>query len=132
MSGEEGCTTGAADWTRSARGCFTWGIPAAILLVSPVIGVRYLVIIWPVVLAFMGIACLLNARHCGRIHCYFTGPFFLLLAGAALLYGLGVLRLGARGWSTLSLTLVIGSAALCCVPERLLGRYRSSSRGSAC
>jgi len=31
--------------------------------------------------------------------CYFTGPFFLVLAGAALLYGIGGLPLGAKGWS---------------------------------
>jgi hypothetical protein len=67
----------------------------------------------------MGVACLLNVRRCGRTHCYFTGPFFLVLAAMGLLYGLGVLPLGARGWSTLSLALVIGSVVI-------LGRYRSS------
>jgi hypothetical protein len=38
----------------------------------------------------------------------------------------GVLPLGTRGWSTLSVALVIGSAILLCVPEWILGRYRSS------
>jgi len=117
MSSEVRDTTSDADWARGIRGCLTWGIPVAILLIAPVIGARYLVIVWPVVLALMGVPCLLNARRCGRIHCYFTGPFFLLLAGAALLYGLGVLPLGAKGWSMLSLALVIGSIALCCVPQ---------------
>jgi hypothetical protein len=106
------------------------GIPAVILLMSPTIDTRYLVIVWPVLLTFMGIACLLNARRCGRTHCYVTGPFFLLLAGGALLYGIGVLPLGPRGWSTLSLALVIGSVALCCGSEWILGRYRSSSNCS--
>jgi hypothetical protein len=115
------------DWTQGVRGCLTWGIPAALLIISPV---EYLVIVWPIVLTFLGMACLLNARRCGRIHCYFTGPFFLLLAGVGLLYGLGVLPLGARGWSTLSLALVIGSAILLCVPEWIFGRYRSSSNPS--
>ncbi len=63
---------------------------------------RYLVIVWPGLLTFMGVTCLVNARHCGRIHCYFTGPFFLVLAGVA----------------------------LCWVPEWILGRYRSSSNSS--
>jgi len=41
----------------------------------------------------------------------------MLLAGLGLLYGLGLLPLGARGWSTLSVALVIGSIMLICVPE---------------
>jgi len=97
------------------------------LLISPV---RYFVIVWPTLLTFMGVACLLNARSCGRIHCYVTGPFFLLLAGVGLLYGLGVLPLGVPGWSTLSVALVIGSAVFICVPEWIFGRCRSSSKPS--
>lgn len=114
----------SADWAHGLRGCLTWGIPAALLIISPE---RYFVVAWPTLLTFMGVACLLNAGRCGRMHCYFTGPFFLLLAGAGLLYGLGLLPLRARGWSTLSAVLVIGSALLICVPEWILGRYRSSS-----
>ena len=127
MNGEIGSTRRNADWTRGIRGCLTWGIPIAILLISATITTRYLVILWPVLLTFMGVACLLNARRCKRIHCYVTGPFFLLLAGIALLYGIGILPLGAHGWSTLSLALVVGSVALCCGSEWVFGRYRSSS-----
>jgi hypothetical protein len=112
-----------SDWASGLRGCLIWGIPAAGLFASPQ---RYLVIVWPVLLTFMGTACLLNARRCGRVHCYFTGPFFLLLAVLSLLYGLGVLPLGAHGWSTLSALLVIGSVLLICAPEWFAGRYRSS------
>lgn len=113
-----------ADWASGLRGCITWGIPATVLIMSPV---RYLVIVWPAALTFMGLACLLNARRCGRVHCYVTGPFFLLLALVGLLYGLGVVPLGARGWSMLSIGLVAGSVVLICVPEWLFGRYRSSA-----
>lgn len=119
-----------ADSTRGIRGCLTFGVPIAILLISSDIGTRYLVVVWPSLLTFLGVACLLNARRCGRTHCYVTGPFFLLLAGIALLYGIGVLPLGARGWSTLSLALVVGSVVLCCVPEWIFGRYRTSSHAS--
>ncbi len=107
------------------RGCLFWGIPIAILVISPE---RHFVIVWPTVLLFMGVACLLNARRCGCIHCYATGPFFLLLAALGLLYGIGVLPLGARGWSALSLALIVGSAVLTCVPEWILGRYRLRTR----
>lgn len=111
------------DWASGLRGCITWGIPAAVLIVSPV---QYFAIVWPAVLTFMGVACWLNARRCGRVHCYVTGPFFLLLALVGLLYGLGVVPLGARGWSMLSIALVVGSVVLVYVPEWLFGRYRAS------
>jgi len=130
MSGEVDRRRGAADLASGVRGCLTFGIPAAILLISPSIGTRYLVIVWPALLTFMGVACLLNARRCGRTHCYVTGPFFLILAGVALLNGIGILPLGARGWSTLSAAFAIGGALLCCVPEWLLGRYQNSSNSS--
>ena len=47
-------------------------------------------------LTWMGAACLHNARGCGRLHCYLTWPYFLLLALISLLYGVGVVPLGAR------------------------------------
>jgi hypothetical protein len=121
IGGAGGCEH-RSDWAGGLRGCLIWGIPAVALFASPQ---RYLVIVWPVLLTFMSTACILNARRCGRVHCYATGPFFLLLAILSLLYGVGVLPLGAHGWSKLSALLVIGSAVLICVPEWFLGRYRS-------
>ncbi len=128
MSPTASPAAGRVDWTRGVRGVLIWGIPAMVLLASPLMATRYLVIVWPVALTFMGVSCLMNARRCGRIHCYLTGPFFLVLAVMALLYGIGVLPLGPRGWSTLSLVLVAGSIALTCVPEWLLGKYRARER----
>ena len=66
-----------------------WVVPAIILAGTATLGRSYLVIIWPVLLAFMGGACLLNARRCGRLHCFITGPFFLILALVSLLYEIG-------------------------------------------
>lgn len=124
VDGESSCVKAPrTDWASGVRGCLIWGIPAAVLIMSPV---QYFVIVWPIVLTIMGLACSLNARRCGRIHCYVTGPFFLLLALVGLLYGLGVVPLGVRGWSMLSIALVVGSIIFICVPEWLFGRYRSS------
>jgi len=124
IGGNGGCAEAGADWATGLRGCLIWGIPAVALFVSPQ---RYRVIVWPVLLIFMGAACILNARRCGRVHCYVTAPFFLLLALLSLLYGAGVLPLGAHGWSTLSALFLIGSAVLTCVPEWFVGRYRKPS-----
>jgi hypothetical protein len=72
----------------------------------------------------MGVACIVNALRCGRVHCYLTGPFFLLMALIALSYGLGILHLGANGWNLLGLMTLIGAIALGCLPEMFLGKYR--------
>jgi hypothetical protein len=114
------------DWASGWRGLALWGVPISMLLAASRLPERYLVVIWPSVLTFMGVACLANARRCGRVHCYATGPFFLILAAIALLYGLGVIRLGSSGWNTLGLILLVGSIVLCCGLELLFGRYRSS------
>jgi hypothetical protein len=120
-------TLNPRDWAHGSSVLWIWCLPIAMLLLSARIGGRIQIIAWPALLAWMGTACLINARRCRRLHCYLTGPYFLLLALAAGLYGLGVLRLGARGWSILSVALVVGGAFLVYVPERLFGRYVGSN-----
>lgn len=78
----------------------------------------------------MGGACLINARRCRRFHCYLTGPYFLVLALTSFLYGIGVIPLGARGWSMLSVALAIGGPFLVYVPQWLFGQYRMLSLGT--
>jgi hypothetical protein len=120
----------AADWAGDARLLLIWGLPAAVLLVSPLVGTRYLVFLWPVLLAFMGFACLANASRCGRVHCYLTGPFMLVLAIVALLHGLAIISIGDQGWWILSVVFVLGNATLTWVPERIFGRYSCAVGGS--
>jgi hypothetical protein len=77
----------------------------------------------------MGAACIVNALQCKRVHCYITGPFFLLMALVTLLFGLGVVPLGRNGWNWLGLTILIGAVALWCLPELVWGKYRKSRAG---
>jgi hypothetical protein len=53
-------------------------------------------------------------------------PFFLLAALATLLYGTGVIPLGANGWNLIGMATLIGAIVLGCVPELLFGKYRGS------
>ena len=103
-------------------------LPALLLIASGNlnIGVAWRTAIWTISLSIMGSGCIVNALRCGRVHCYFTGPFFFVMAIVTLLYGLGLLALGERGWSTISLTVLIGAVVLCYVPEFSFGRYRQS------
>lgn len=90
--------------------------------------------VWTVALGTMGAACIVNALRCGRLHCYVTGPFFLVMALVTLLYGLGVVPQVRRGWNLIGLTILVGTIVLCCLPEMLLGKYRKghASNGNRC
>jgi len=102
-----------------------WLPAIAILAVGPLaISNGWRAVVWTVALGTMGMACIVNALRCGRVHCYLTGPFFFLMALAALSYGLGILHLGANGWNLLGLIALIGTIALWYLPEMFLGRYR--------
>ena len=112
----------AEDWTRSLRGqLLAWGLPVAGMVVAGVLDVQ--AALWPVALLWMGGACLMNGRRCGRMHCFFTGPFFLAMAVLALLLGLDIVSLGDRGWSWIGGGTLVGAALLTFLPERLWGKY---------
>jgi hypothetical protein len=101
-------------------------LPAAVLVASAFVPLSMVsrTAIWVVCLTTVGIGCVVNAFRCGRTHCYFTGPFFLLLALLALLFGLGIAPLGARGWNIIALAAAVGAILLCCLPETYFGRYK--------
>ena len=101
-------------------------LPAIAIVVAgaPAISNGWRTVVWTVALATMAVACIVNALRCGRVHCYVTGPFFLLMALVALSYGLGFLHLGGNGWDLLGLATLIGAIALWCLPEMFLGKYR--------
>ena len=82
--------------------------------------------VWTFAFSVAGVACLVNARRCGRLHCFFTGPVFLLAALASLLYGLDILPLGGHGWMWILDSAVVLSLLACCVLESLFGKYKTS------
>jgi hypothetical protein len=103
-------------------------LPILVLIASGFfeIGLGWRTGIWTAALTIMGAACVANALRCGRVHCYVTGPFLLVMAIIALLYGLGILRIGRDGWNALGLIVLIGFVVTYWLPERLFGRYRIS------
>ena len=115
------------DWVGSRRSyVIAWGIPSAALVAGSLFEPQVRTMIWTAALTWMGIACIVNALRCGRLHCYLTGPFFLLMAGATLSHGLRIFWLGAHGWLWLALILVfVGGGLLWYLPERLFGKYTS-------
>ena len=111
---------------------FLYWLPAIAIVVAgaPAISSGWRTAVWTVALATMGAACIVNALRCGRVHCYLTGPFLLLMALVGLSYGLGILRLRGNVWNLLGLITLIGGIALWCLPEMLLGKYRKGREES--
>ena len=101
-----------------------WCLPSFAFALGFFVSPGLKTVLWTLSLGFMGTVCLLNASRCGRIHCYFTGPFFIVGALASLGYGIGLLPFGPSGWKWIGDTTIIGAVVLSCIPELVLGRYR--------
>ena len=68
------------DWLGSrGRAVLAWWIPHAAIVVGLFVPTPTRVVIWTIALIWMGAACILNARQCGRTHCRYTGPYYLAM-----------------------------------------------------
>jgi hypothetical protein len=101
-----------------------WWVPIGAMLLAIPLPDGPKTAIWVVALAWMGGACLLNARRCGRVHCRYTGPFLLAMILPVLGHGTGLIPLGDNGWQWLGYATSGGVAAIWWGSERILGRYR--------
>lgn len=120
------------DWVSSRLSRFlAWGVPTAALVIAIFLPPPARTLIWSLSLLWMGVACIANATRCGRTHCYFTGPFFLIMAVAVALHGTSILWLGANGWIWLGTTIVVGGyGVLWLLPERIWGKFARFSRST--
>jgi len=51
-----------------------------------------------VALAWIGTACALNAKRCGRTHCRYTGPFYLAMIAPVLVLAFGTVDVDFYCW----------------------------------
>ncbi len=105
-----------------------WQLPVIVFVAGYFVGPLWRTVLWTAALTVAGTACIANAARCGRLHCYFTGPFLLLGAVVTLTYGLGVLPLGPDRWGSIGLVVAVGSCFLGCVPEWIGGKYVARAR----
>jgi len=113
------------DWVGSFGGyLIAWGIPSVILVAAGLLDPAQRAIAWAGVLVWMGAGCLLNAKRCGRTHCRYTGPYYLLMIVPVALLGAGVFSLGAWAWWGLGAMILLGSKIIWLVTEVLWGKYR--------
>jgi hypothetical protein len=115
------------DWSAStSRFAILWGIPIAAIiftnfgLVNPNINA----LILASSLFWMGMGCVWNARSCGRRHCFYTGPWFLIVSFIPLLEAANIIDFTTSEWNFYSSTTLIGAVLLWIIPEKLWGKYR--------
>jgi hypothetical protein len=76
--------------------------------------------LWTPAFLVMGIACVVNATQCGRLHCFVTGPLYLLAAVYVPLAAFGLLPMRPD----IFLGAVLGITVLAFLAELPLGKYR--------
>jgi hypothetical protein len=101
-----------------------WGLPIAIGVSAGFLGLslRADAALWVGLFVWMATGCLLNAWRCHRVHCYISGPVFLLGALFAALLAAGLLDVGPRGFNNM-IGAVLVLALLSFVPEMVWKRY---------
>ena len=107
-----------SDLVANRIGLLLWGLPI-ILLVVGAIWAEARVWLWTPALLTAGAACIANAARCRRVHCYLTGPLYLLGGMVTLLRGLDIVPLP---WSWIGYGL-LGGTFLAYIPEWIRGKY---------
>lgn len=113
------CDTYRGTW----RALILWGLPALVAGGALVAASWNKGLLWLAGAAFavMGLACLINAARCRRLHCFITGPYYFLLALGAWI-GFFYDPIGEYH-STLWLLLALAASPLFIwLPERLARR----------
>jgi hypothetical protein len=112
------------DWLRSPRtSLFAWWVPQTGIIVSLFLPISLRTSIWIVALIWMGTACILNAKRCGRTHCRFTGPYYVAMIVPVLALGSGILHADFLGWAALAVVILLGAKVIWWATERAWGAF---------
>lgn len=112
------------DWLRSPRtSVVAWLIPVVALFAVLFAPVPARTSIWIIALIWMGTACILNANRCGRTHCRYTGPYYLVMIAPVVLLGSGFVFVGIYAWLVLGCVILLGSILLWWATERAWGKF---------
>ena len=112
------------DWLGSTRAsALAWWVPQAAIVVALSAPVSLRAVIWLLALIWMGTACVLNSRRCGRTHCRYTGPYYLAMIVPVLVLASGVISAGFSGWLMLGVVILAGGKIIWWVTEFAWGRF---------
>lgn len=114
----------AADWVGNARtNILAWWIPKGAIIAALFTPVPARTVIWTVALVWMGTACILNARRCGRTHCRYTGPYYLAMTAPVALLASGLIAVNFYDWLALAALIVCGGWIIWWATERAWGKF---------
>ncbi|MGH6812458.1 MAG: hypothetical protein ACREDM_08960 [Methylocella sp.] len=112
------------DWLRSPHtNLLAWWIPQAATFAGLFAPVDIRTSIWITALSWMGAACILNAKRCGRTHCRYTGPYYLAIIVPVVVLGSGLVIAGIYAWLVLAGIIQFGSKLLWWATERAWGKF---------
>lgn len=122
---------GPRDLVRTVSFLWIWGAPAALLLAADGAWQAHLLpataagLLFTASTTWIGIACYINGRRCGRTHCVIDGYLLPPLGLLGLLNVAGVTSIRWQSYLNILLIIVIASFALeCCCGKYLRGRPR--------
>ncbi len=104
------------------RAVLVWWLPVAALIVGAN-WQKLTNLLWIPALLVMGAACLINAARCGRVHCYVTGPLFLIAAMYVVLWGFHLVPMRPN----IFLFTILSVTVLAYLAEIPLGKYRKNA-----
>jgi len=78
---------------------------------------------WIIALIWMGSACILNSRRCGRTHCRYTGPYYLAMIAPVLVLAAGVISADIYAWLSLAILILGGSMIIWWATETAWGKF---------
>jgi hypothetical protein len=112
------------DWLRRPQtNLLAWWIPQGAILIGLTVPDTARTVIWIAALIWMGTACLLNARRCGRIHCRYTGPYYLVMIAPVIALAAGIVSAGNYGWPILAVLILGGSKLIWWATEWAWGKF---------
>src|ERR1700738_1326265 len=112
------------DWLGSTRAsALAWWVPQAAIVVALSAPVSLRAVIWLLALIWMGTACGRNSRRCGRTHCRYTGPYYLVMIVPVLVVASGVISAGISGGLTCGVVILAGGKIIWWVTEFAWGRF---------
>jgi hypothetical protein len=120
----DGVNRTSRDWLNNTRvNLFAWWLPQATILAALAVPPFTRATIWIAALIWMGSACILNARRCGRTHCRYTGPYYLAMVVPVLLLVSGIVSADLYGWFALAVLILAGSKMIWWTTERAWGTF---------
>jgi hypothetical protein len=112
------------DWLRSPRAnALAWWIPKAAVVAGLFFPPPARTGTWIIALVWMGTACILNARRCGRTHCRYTGPYYLAMIAPVLVVACGVISADFYAWLSLAVLILGGSIIIWWATERAWRKF---------